>query len=136
MALPELARRGGQRRKLRICPKADAEHEAEALDALGGRFVALGEPDYPAALAAIPDAPPVIAVRGHPHILRERMIGVVGARNASASGNRFAAQIAGDLGAEGFVIVSGVARGIDASAHAGALATGTVAVVAGGVDVA
>ncbi len=133
-ALPELARRGGRRNSLGIYPAAEAERELEALAALEGRYVALAEPDYPPALAATPDAPPLLAVRGHAHLLRKHMIAVVGARNASASGNRFARQIADELGAEGFVIASGLARGIDASAHEGALAHGTVAVVAGGLD--
>ncbi len=131
---PELARRGGGRRGLRLFPKADAEREIEALTGLGGRRIAAWEPAYPPALAAIADPPPLIALRGHAHLLAERMIAVVGARNASASGNRFARQIAADLGAEGFVVASGLARGIDASAHQGALGTGTVTVVAGGVD--
>ncbi len=131
---PELARRGGRGRALHLFPEADAENEIEALTALGGRLIAASEPAYPPALAAIADPPPLLAMRGHAHLLGERMIAVVGARNASASGNRFARQIAADLGAEGFVIASGLARGIDASAHEGSLATGTVAVVAGGVD--
>ncbi len=135
-ALPELARHGGRRASLRVYPAAEAEREIEALMALGGRLVALAEADYPPALAATSDAPPLLAVLGHAQLLRQRMIAVVGARNASASGNRFARQIAAELGAEGFVIASGLARGIDASAHEGALKHGTVAVVAGGVDVA
>ncbi len=134
-ALPELARRGGRRAPMRVPSRADAERELEAVAALGAQLVALGEADYPPALAAIVDPPPLITVRGHNHLLRKSMIAVVGARNASASGNRFARQIAADLGAEGFVIASGFARGIDASAHQGALAHGNVAVVAGGVDV-
>ena len=132
---PEMARRGGRRRTLRILPRTEAEREIEACAALGARLIAVGEPDYPPALAVIADRPPVITLRGHGHLLGKRIIGVVGARNASASGNRFARQIAADLGAEGFVVASGLARGIDASAHEGALATGTVAVVAGGIDV-
>ncbi len=135
-ALPDLARRGGRRAGIRVCPRAEAERELEGLAALGARLVALGEADYPPALAAISDPPPLIAVRGHSHLLRQRTIAIVGARNASASGNRFARRIAADLGAEGFVIASGLARGIDASAHEGALPHGTVAVVAGGIDVA
>ncbi|MFQ5783855.1 MAG: DNA-processing protein DprA [Alphaproteobacteria bacterium] len=134
-ALPELARRGGRRASLRVFPRGEAERESEALAALGGRFVALGEADYPPALAAVTDAPPLIAVHGHAHLLRRHAVAIVGARNASASGNRFARQIAADLGAEGLVVVSGLARGIDASAHVGALSHGTIAVVAGGVDV-
>ncbi len=131
---PELARRGG-RRSLRLCSRAEAEREIEACAALGARFVAAGEPDYPPRLSAIADAPPLITLMGHGHLLRKRMIAVVGARNASASGMRFARRIARDLGAEGFAVVSGLARGIDGSAHDGALEGGTVAVVGGGVDV-
>ena len=134
-ALPDLARRGGRRRSLGVYPRAEAERELEACAALGARLVALGEADYPPALAVLADPPPLIAVRGHGQLLRKHMIAIVGARNSSASGNRFARQLAADLGGEGFVIVSGLARGIDASAHQGALPTGTVAVVAGGVDV-
>lgn len=134
-ALPELARRGGRRAPLRVWPRAEAERELEAVAGLGARLVALGEAEYPQALAAIADPPPLMTLRGAGHLLKRQMIAIVGARNASASGSRFARQIAADLGAEGFVIASGLARGIDASAHEGALAHGTVAVVAGGVDV-
>ncbi len=101
---------------------------------MGARLICAGEPDYPPQLAAIADPPPVITIRSHGHLLARSMIGVVGARNASASSNRFARQIAADLGAEDFVIASGLARGIDASAHQGGLASGTVAVIAGGID--
>ena len=135
---PELARRGGGSRTLRLCSSADAESETEACDAIGARLVAACEPDYPSRLAAIADPPPLITLIGHGHLLRKPMIAVVGARNASASGRRFARQIAMDLGAEDFTVVSGLARGIDAAAHVGALATNnqsTVAVVGGGVDV-
>ena len=135
---PELARRGG-RRRLRIFSRAEGMREIEACAEIGARLVAAGEPDYPPALAAIADPPPLITLFGHGHLLGQRMIAVVGARNASASGMRFARQIAMDLGAgdgpNGFVVVSGLARGIDASAHEGALERGTVAVVGGGVDV-
>ncbi|MCH7554751.1 MAG: DNA-protecting protein DprA [Proteobacteria bacterium] len=134
---PDLARRGG-RRALRICSRDEGLREIEACAEIGARLVAAGEPDYPPALAAIADPPPLITLRGHGHLLRERMIAVVGARNASASGMRFARQLANELGAEDFVVVSGLARGIDASAHEGALAAdsqGTVAVVGGGIDV-
>ena len=131
---PELARHGG-RRTLRMCSRAEAKREIEACAAIGARLVAAGEPDYPSRLIAILDAPPLITLIGHGNLLRKRMIAVVGARNASASGMRFARQIAMELGAEGFAVVSGLARGIDAAAHDGALAKGTVAVVGGGVDV-
>jgi DNA processing protein len=134
-ALPELARRGGRHKAIRICDKAAAEREMEGLSAIGARCIALGEDDYPPALAAIADPPPLLAVRGHPHLLKRPMVAVVGARNASANGRRFAQKIARDLGSVPFVVVSGLARGIDAAAHGGALATGTVAVVAGGIDI-
>ncbi len=134
-ALPELARRGGRHASLRVFPAAEAESELAALAALDAHLIALVEPDYPRLLANNPDAPPLIALRGNASVLREHMIAIVGARNASASGIRFARQIAADLGAAGFVVASGFARGIDASAHTGALKRGTVAVFAGGIDV-
>ncbi len=134
-ALPELARRGGRRAPIRIPSRAAAERELAATEAFGGRLLCRDEPGYPATLAAIEDAPPVVALLGHGHLMERRMIGVVGARNASASGRRFARQLAVELGEAGLVVVSGLARGIDASAHEGALKSGTIAVMAGGVDV-
>ena len=134
-ALPALARRGGRRRPIKVCSRAAAEREIEDVDRLGGRLIALGEPAYPPALAAIDDPPPVIALRGRADVLASDCIAVVGARNASANGLHFAEQLAADLGTAGLTVVSGMARGIDARAHAGALATGTVAVMGGGVDV-
>ncbi len=134
-ALPDLARRGGRSGALKICPKADAEAEMEALEALGARAVVLTEPAYPAALTAIDDAPPVLGVLGHGHILERNCVAMVGARNASANGRRLARQIAADLGRAGWIVASGMARGIDAAAHEGALDSGTVSVVAGGLDV-
>lgn len=134
-ALPDLARRGGRRGSLRVGSRAAAEREVDALRATGARLIALGEPDYPRPLAAIADPPPLLSMIGHGHLLNKRIVAIVGARNASASGNRFARKIAGDLGAADYVVASGLARGIDTNAHEGALATGTVAVVAGGIDV-
>jgi DNA processing protein len=134
-ALPELARRGGRSKAIRLCDKASAEREIEGLAGLGAKLVAWGEDEYPAPLAALEDAPPLVAVRGHPHILKRPALAIVGARNASANGRRFAQTIARELGEAGIVISSGLARGIDAAAHEGALETGTVAVVAGGIDV-
>lgn len=133
-ALPDLARRGGANRAIKILPLADAEGELEAARNQGVTFVALSEPDYPARLAAIDDAPPILAVRGKHETLSLPMVGVVGSRNASAAGMRFAERIARELGEAGFGIVSGLARGIDAAAHRASLATGTVAVLAGGQD--
>jgi DNA processing protein len=132
-ALPELAQRGG-RTRLKICDVAAADRELDRLAALGARFIGRFEPDYPEALAAVEDAPPLLSVRGRADLLQRRVVGIVGARNASANGVRLARQLAADLGATGFVVASGLARGIDAAAHRGALASGTVAVMAGGVD--
>ena len=133
--LPALARRGGRRRAIKICSRRDAERELAALAERGGRLIALGEAAYPPALAAIADPPPVLGVCGRDDLLGRDSIAVVGARNASAGGLHFAERLAADLGTAGLVVVSGMARGIDARAHAGALATGTVAVMGGGVDV-
>jgi DNA processing protein len=131
-ALPELARRGGAGRAVRICSRAEAEQEIAAADRLGVAMVALGEPGYPPRLAAIDDPPPLIAVRGEAEALAQPSIAIVGSRNASAAGQKFAGRLARDLADAGFVIVSGLARGIDASAHRGSLKSGTVAVLAGG----
>jgi DNA processing protein len=131
-ALPELARRGGATRGPRICVREDAERELAAARELGVTLVALGEPDYPGRLREVDDAPPLLAVRGKREALDRPMLAIVGARNASAAGLKFAERLAHDLGDAGFVIVSGLARGIDASAHRASLATGTVAVLAGG----
>jgi DNA processing protein len=133
--LPDLARRGGRTRPIRICPLEDAERELEALETIGARLLAVVEPDYPPALAALEHAPPVVSVLGRSDLLRQRAVAVVGARNASANGRRLAHDIAEGLGRAGFLVASGLARGIDTAAHRGALETGTAAVVAGGLDV-
>jgi DNA processing protein len=133
-ALPELARRGGRRRPIAICSKAVAERELERLESLSAYTVGLCEPDYPPALAALEDAPPILSCLGHAHLLRRNAVAVVGARNASANGRRLAREIAAELGRAGLLVASGMARGIDAAAHEGALETGTAAVLAGGID--
>jgi len=135
-ALPELAKRGGRSAPLRVCPAAQAEQELSAADRIGARLLSTDDADYPEALAAIYDAPPLLYVRGDTAFLRRKAVAIVGARNASANGRRLAEDIARDLGAAGFVIVSGLARGIDHAAHRGSLDSGTVAVVAGGIDIA
>lgn len=134
-ALPELAKRGGGKRAIRICTKSDAVAEMEKLDRAGGQMIAICEPQYPAALANIPDAPPVLSVFGQVHLLEQRMIAIVGARNGSANGVRFTETLARELGQSDLMIASGLARGIDAAAHRGALNSGTVGVMAGGVDI-
>ena len=133
-ALPDLARRGGAKGPARISSREDAAREVKAATALGVSFVALGEPDYPRRLQMIDDAPPLLAVRGNVAALGLPAVAVVGARNASAAGVRFAERLARDLGAAGLAVVSGLARGIDAAAHRASLATGTIAVLAGGHD--
>jgi DNA processing protein len=133
-ALPELARRGGSARPPRIFSRAQAEAELKAARAAGVEFFTLGEPDYPSRLKMIDDPPPVIAVRGKVDALARPSIAIVGSRNASAAGVKFAERIARDLGAAGFAVVSGLARGIDAAAHRASIATGTIAVLAGGHD--
>lgn len=134
-ALPGLTRRGGREGRITVCPRDQAEREMERASEIGAHLIARGEPDYPPLLAQIEDAPPLIHVLGHPQLLKKRAVAVVGARNASANGRRFAEGIAGDLGNNGFLVVSGMARGIDAAAHQGALETGTIGVLGGGVDV-
>lgn len=133
-ALPELARRGG-RKNFAVWSREAAERELAAIHRLGAHLIAWGEPDYPANLAPLDDAPPLITVLGRPELLARKSIALVGARNASAAGQRFAREMAFDLARAGFVVTSGLARGIDAAAHGGALAQGTVAVVGGGADV-
>src|SRR5215469_13511510 len=134
-ALPALAGRGGRRGPLALCSRTAAEAELARCAAAGVALIAWGEPDYPALLSAIDDAPPLIALRGRAELLQQRMVAIVGARNASANGRRLARELAGELGAASFVIVSGLARGIDTAAHLGALPSGTVAVLGGGVDI-
>jgi len=133
--VPHLARRGGAAESLRIPSDGDALREIDQLKAFGGRLICSCESDYPSGLAALDAPPPVIAVAGRLELLARDMVAIVGARNASALGRKLAGQLAGDLGRAGLVVVSGLARGIDAAAHDGALRTGTCAVVAGGIDV-
>lgn len=113
-----------------------AEAELAAAEAAGARHLFLGEADYPARLAELADPPPLLVMRGDPALARRPAVAIVGARNASAAGRALARELAAGLAGEGFVIVSGMARGIDTAAHQGALAGGTIACVAGGVDVA
>lgn len=133
-ALPELSRRGGATRSVRITSRSDAEQELEAASRHGAVFIGVGEPDYPPALRQIDGAPPLIAAKGNLSALTKPSVGIVGSRNASISGAKFAAMIAHDAGRAGYVITSGLARGIDTAAHRASLDTGTIAVLAGGLD--
>jgi DNA processing protein len=132
--LPDLARRGGAARPMRICSEADARAELAASRKLGIDLLAPGEAGYPSRLATLDDAPPLLGVRGATETLMRPVIAIVGSRNASAAGLKFSIQLARDLGDAGFVIISGLARGIDQSAHHASIASGTIAVLAGGHD--
>ncbi|MCV2868031.1 DNA-processing protein DprA [Defluviimonas sp. WL0002] len=132
-ALPDLARAAGVR-NYDPCPEAVAIKELKTGRLAGAQLLCMGEPSYPAALAETSDAPPVVWHMGDVAILNRPMIAIVGARGASSLGMRMARRLAQGLGQAGYVVVSGLARGIDAEAHRSSLATGTVAVMAGGVD--
>nr|WP_245904299.1 DNA-processing protein DprA [Roseicyclus mahoneyensis] len=133
-ALPEIARAAGVD-GYTPCPEPVALAELKAAKRAGARMLCLGDPDYPEDLAGIADAPPVLWAKGRTELLCRPMLALVGTRNASALGTRMARSLAAELGAAGFVVVSGLARGIDALAHRAALETGTIAVMAGGLDV-
>lgn len=133
-ALPDLARRGGAKRPIKVASLEEAERELIASRRLGISLIALGEPEYPACLQAIDDAPPLLAVRGRIATLGEPAVAMVGSRNASAAGLTLADRFARGFAEAGLIVVSGLARGIDAAAHRGSLAHGTVATLAGGHD--
>ena len=133
-ALPELSRRSGRGRPIRICPRDQAEAELEAATRIGARPVFTIEPSYPAALAHVDVPPPMLYVKGRPELLGKPMVAIVGARNGSAAGLKLTRHFAQKLGEAGYVVASGLARGIDGAAHEASLATGTVAVLAGGID--
>jgi DNA processing protein len=136
-AVPDLARRGGGRAPS-LFADGEARREIDRVHGLGGRYLALGAGLYPAALAALDDAPPLLTTRGDLRLLDRPAVAMVGARNASAAACRFARELAHALAGEGVAVVSGLARGIDSAAHDGALAAtpgGTVGVIAGGIDV-
>lgn len=132
-ALPDLVRKGGGH-GFALPPVDRIEAELAAADRIGARLIVLGDPEHPPRLAALDPPPPVLWVRGDASLLARDAVAIVGARIASAGGQRIARGLAQQLGEAGFVIVSGLARGIDAAAHAGSLPTGTVAVLGGGVD--
>jgi len=136
-AIPELSKRGGSKRVIKVCSVEDAQKEIEAAQLCDAVFVAYGSTEYPALLANIHDPPPFLWVRGNTALLSQKSVGIVGARNSSAAGSRFAAHIARALTDHDYCVVSGLARGIDAAAHASVLNNNgmTVSAVAGGVDV-
>lgn len=133
-ALPGLSRAGGRQSPLLPPPADRVEEELAAVEEMGARMVAQNEPDYPELLNHIPAAPPLVTVKGGTELNWHKSVGMVGARNASASGQRLAGQLAMELGQSGYLVISGLARGIDAAAHKASIDTGTVAVLAGGLD--
>ncbi|MBQ0707467.1 MULTISPECIES: DNA-processing protein DprA [unclassified Ochrobactrum] len=132
--LPDLNIRGGSSRPIRVMSMDDAERELEAIERVGARLVGMGEPDYPPQLKNCEAPPPLVTIRGNAGVFSKPPVAIVGSRNASVIGARFTERLAHDLGEAGFSVISGLARGIDAAAHRASLKTGTVAVLAGGLD--
>ncbi len=132
--IPRLARRGGNE-AMRPPPDDEAMRELEAIAKIGGRLLCSCETEFPRGLAALDPQPPMLIVVGSAKVLAREAIAIVGARNASALGRKFASTLARELGEAGLVVTSGLARGIDTAAHEASLTTGTIAVMAGGIDV-
>jgi DNA processing protein len=133
-ALPELYRRGGRAQSVALTSRRDAEAELAAAERFGAELVAAGESGYPPALAKIDAPPPLLYVKGRLELAERPIVSVVGARSGSAIGQKFTRLLVSELGMEGFVVASGLARGIDTAAHAASLERGTLAVLAGGID--
>lgn len=134
-ALPEISRRGGMTRPLRIFTVEDAEAAVERASDAGASFVTWNEPGYPPLLRQVDLPPPFLTIKGDAALVERPCLAIVGARNASALGCKFARSLASELGQAGYAVVSGLARGIDTAAHEGALSSGTVGVLAGGIDI-
>jgi DNA processing protein len=132
-ALPELSARGGLKRRIRVCPREDAEREIASAKRLGAKLVAWGDQGYPRRLADTEGGPPLLYAAGNLGVSSLPTVAIVGSRNCSALGRRLVTVLANDLGAEGLAIVSGLARGIDSAAHQASVTTGTIAVLAGGL---
>lgn len=132
--LPEIMMAGGANRPVRVPSMAEAEAEMQLARRCGARFVALGEHDYPQTLTRMDNPPPLIAVKGTAAVFGLPPVAIVGARNASLAGIKMARMLASELGRNGYGVISGLARGIDTAAHQGSLDTGTVGVLAGGID--
>ncbi|MDD3020202.1 MAG: DNA-processing protein DprA [Alphaproteobacteria bacterium] len=130
-ALPHIVKT----KQVSVASRADAEREIDALEKLGGQMIFAGDDHYPLSLSAIEDAPAVLSVIGNLGLLQKQSVAIVGSRNASLNARKLASKMARDLGEADFAVISGLARGIDTAAHEGSLSTGTVAVVAGGVDI-
>jgi DNA processing protein len=133
-AVPDLARRGGGKAPP-LRSRDDAEREIARVEKLGAKWLAVGQGLYPRLLAELEDAPPLLIAKGDLNLLDRQSVAIVGARNASAAACRFARGLAHDLGQHDLIVISGLARGVDSAAHDGALGTGTIGVIAGGIDV-
>lgn len=133
--LPKRARIAGRGEPLKLADRGLCAEELEKIDAFGGRLLLAGDDDYPEMLASLPDRPPALIVKGDAALFKRRAVAIIGARNASTPGRKLARLFAEGLGAAGVAVISGLARGIDGAAHEAALKSGTIAVVAGGVDV-
>jgi DNA processing protein len=133
-ALPDLVARHGGGRQIRIAPRDACEREYEAAQRMGARFLVLGDSEFPRALREIDAPPPLICMIGDPAVFARPMVSVVGSRNASAAGLAFTDRLVRELAQADLVIASGLARGVDQRAHRASLDTGTVAVLAGGLD--
>ncbi len=131
--LPEMAARGGKK-TYKIPPLSQIERELEETEKFGARPVVFGSNDYPELLGNIYDPPPVLFTHGYTHLLKKTSVAIVGARNASLNGKNFTRKICEEIGAKGLVIISGLARGIDTEAHKASLNSGTIAVIAGGIN--
>lgn len=132
--LPELSRRGGSKRTIRVASVQEAEIELEQLEKFGARLIGIGEPEYPKNLRQIEGAPPLLTVKGNLELTNPPSVGIVGSRNASITGSKFATGLALEIGRSGYTVISGLARGIDAAAHHASMSTGTIAAMAGGID--
>jgi len=131
---PSLAARVRGGKPLRLTPEKDAKRERDRVARYGASLVPLGDPAYPTLLAEVDAPPPILTCLGSSAIAGTNTVGIVGARNASAAGRKMATMMAEGLGAQGITIASGLARGIDTQAHHASLASGTIAVMAGGID--
>jgi len=133
-AVPDLARKGGGKAPA-LCSRENAEREIAKVEKFDAKYLVFGQGLYPRLLAELEDAPPLLIVKGNLNLLDRMVVAIVGARNASAAACRFARGLAHDLGQHDLIVVSGLARGIDSAAHDGALDTGTVGVIAAGIDI-
>ncbi|MCE3255355.1 MAG: dprA [Rickettsiaceae bacterium] len=130
----EYSLKGGREKPIVLCSSEQAEKELNSCDKIGAKIIIHDDASYPKLLREIPDAPPILTIRGDETLLNKNILAIVGPRNASINGCKFARKIAGELGEHGFVVASGLARGIDTAAHLGSIDKGTIAVIAGGID--